>query len=121
MDYSLYYWWSDLPVVKGSHIHDFFSKINYDMDFEFHHFDHIIYLNYLLLYHNFKFTDITSLIGRNGSLESYRDNNIKDWELLKENSCTFSWVVPRLFYVNKEYFLKNGTFLLYHLDRRLCR
>lgn len=116
-DYSLYYWWSDLPVVKGSHIDDFFSKINYDMDLDGHHFDHVIYLNYLLLYHNFKFTNITSLIGRNGSLESYTGNNIKDWELLKENSCTFSWVVPKLFRVNKEYFLKNGTFLLYHLDR----
>ena len=37
-----------------------------------HHFDYKIYLNYLVLYHNFEFINIT-LIGRNFSLESYND------------------------------------------------
>ena len=118
-DYKLYYWWSDLPVYKGSHLDDFFSKINYGMNLVYHHFDHKIYLNYLVLYHNFEFINITPLIGKNWSLESYKDpdNNINNLEILKKHSYTFSWIVPGLFNKHKEYLIKNGSFLLYHIDR----
>jgi len=116
-DYKLYYWWSDLPVYKGSHLDDFFSKINYDMNFVWHHFDHKIYLNYLVLYYNFKFINITPIIGIEWSLESYKDKNINNLEILKKHSYTFSWIVPWLFNKHKKYIMKNGSFLLYHLDR----
>lgn len=115
-NYRLYYWWSDLPVYKGSHLDDFFSKIN-DINFGRNHFDHKIYLNYLVLYHNFEFINITPLIGRNFGLESYNDNNINNLEILKAHSYTFSWIVPNLFKKHKKYLKKNGSFLLYHLDR----
>lgn len=117
-NYTLYYWWSDLPVYKGSHLDDFFSKINYDMNsLVWNHFDHKIYLNYLVLYYNFKFINITPIIGRGWSLESYKDKNINNLEILKKHSYTFSWIVPELFNKHKEYLIKNGSFLLYHLDR----
>ena len=115
-NYRLYYWWSDLPVYKGSHLDDFFSKIN-ENNLGKHYFDHKIYLNYLVLYHNFEFINITPLIGKNWSLESYNDNNINNLEILKTHSYTFSWIVPNLLKKHKEYLKKNGSFLLYHLDR----
>lgn len=117
MNYVLYYWWSDLPVYKGSHLDDFFTKLNYDINLEWEHFDHKIYLNYLVLYHNFEFINITPLIGQNWSLESYEHNNINNLEILKNHSYTFSWIIPKLFNQHKEYLIKNGSFLLYHLDR----
>ena len=117
MNYKLYYWWSDLPVYRGSHLDDFFSKIHYDMNFVWYHFDHKIYLNYLVLYYNFTFINISPIISRNWSLESYNDNNINNLQILKTHSYTFSWIVPKLFNKHKEYVIKNGSFLLYHLDR----
>jgi hypothetical protein len=116
-DYKLFYWWSDLPVYKASHLSDFFHKINFDMDLTWYHFDHKIYLNYLVLYHNFEFINIEPIIGINWSLESYRDNNINNLEILKKHSYTFSWIDHRLFNKHKDYLTKNGSFLLYHLDR----
>jgi hypothetical protein len=117
-NYDLYYWWSDLPVYKGSHLDDFFSKINYDMNFVWNHFDHKIYLNYLVLYHDFKFINVKQLIGRKWSLESYKDDDINNLEKLKQKSYTFSWVIPALFNKHKEYLIENGSYLLYHLDRK---
>lgn len=118
MNYKLYYWWSDLPVYKGSHLDDFFSKINYD--FVWHHFDHKIYLNYLVLYYNFEFINITPIIGRKFSLEMYKESNINNLEILKKHSYTFSWIIPWLFNKHKEYLMENGSFLLYHKDRIKC-
>ena len=62
-NYQLYYWWSDLPIYKGYHLDDFFSKLNCNMELMWSHFDHKIYLNYLVLYYNFKFIETKSLIG----------------------------------------------------------
>ena len=116
-NYNLYYWWSDLPIYKGAHIDDFFNKINYKTAFIWTHFDYIMYSNYLVLYHNFNFINITPLIGRHWSLESYIDDNINNLEKLKQQSYTFSWIIPTLFKKHKEYLIKTGSFLLYHLDR----
>ena len=114
-NYKLFYWWSDLPVFKGSHLNDFFDKIN--SEFPKMLFDHKVYLNYLVLYHNFKFVNITPLIGRKWSLENYNDNDINNIIKLNEESYTFSWIIRPFFKNHKEYLIKNGSFLLYHLDR----
>jgi hypothetical protein len=47
-NFNLYYWWSDVPVYKREHLPDFFNKLSFD-NINWSHFDHIIYLNYLLL------------------------------------------------------------------------
>lgn len=117
-NYTLYYWWSDLPIYKGSHLDDFFNKINFNTILEPYHFDHKIYTNFLLLYHDFKFINITSLIGVKWSLESFKDYDINKLEKLKNNSYTFSWITYHCFHIHKRYFIENGSFLLYHLDRK---
>ena len=115
-DFELYYWWSDLPVYKRNHLTDFFSKICYD-DINWHHFDHKVYLNYLILYHDFSILNLSNLINHNWSLESYNTNNKEYLNILKNNNYGFSWVTPHFLNNNKDFLIKEGCFLLYHLDR----
>ena len=43
--------------------------------------------------------------------------NKEKLELLKDNKYSYSWIIKQMYEYDKEYFIKNGTFLLYHLDR----
>ena len=116
-NYKLFYWWSDLPVYKRSHLKDFFSKINYN-DLTWYHFDHMVYLNFLFLYHGFQFINITDSLNIRWSLENFETNDIKQLDLLKNKlNYTFSWVNPSLYQEHKKYLIKNGSFIIFHLDR----
>jgi hypothetical protein len=115
-NYKLYYWWSDLPVYKREYLIDFFNKINYN-NIEYLHYDHLIYLNYLIIYHNFLILNITPLIKHEWSLESYNKFNQENLNILKKNNYGFSWISPKLFNSHKNYLINEGSFLLYHLDR----
>ena len=115
-NFKLYYWWSDLPIYKREHLTDFFSKICYD-NIIWHHFDHIIYLNYLILYHNFNILNVSDLIRGPRSLESYNTNDKKHLSILKNKNYGFSWATSQFFNKYKDFLLKEGCFLLYHLDR----
>ena len=115
-NFTLYSWWSDLPVYKRSHLKEFFKIINFD-NINWHHFDHMIYQFYLILYHNFTILNITDLINWNHSLEGYNTSDINILYKLKNNKYGFSWIDPSLFNNHKDFLLKEGSFLLYHLDR----
>ena len=126
-NYRYYYWWSDLPVYKGEHLEHFFSIINFD-NINFYHFDHKIYLNYLLLFHKFQFINLTKIINLRWSLESFRVQNgfnnlqivsIEHLKILKKNYYTFSWVCPELLIKHELFLIQNGSFLIYHIDRHL--
>ena len=115
-NYSLYFWWSDLPVYKREHLTHFFNVIKYD-SINWFHFDHKIYLSYLILHHDFRITNITPFINVNWSLESYNTTDINNLKILKSLNYGFSFLTKPL-YNNHIDFLKNeGTFLLYHVDR----
>ena len=118
LDNKLYYFWSDLPVYKGSDLSDFFSKIDYT-NLECQHFEHQIYLNYLLLYKNFRLINITELIGVKNSLENFYTENVKTLEKLRENKYGFSWISAKLYLKHKKYLNQQGTFILYHCDRKI--
>ena len=115
-NFQLYYWWSDLPVYKREHLTDFFSKICYN-NIDWYHFDHKIYLNYLILYHKFNILNISNLINHYWSLESYNTNNKKNLSILKNNNYGFSWATPHFLNKHKNFLMKEGCCLLYHLDR----
>jgi len=115
-DFTLYYWWSDLPVYKREHLPDFFNKICFN-NISWKHFDHIIYLNYLLLYKDFSLLNITPLIDHNWSLELYYTDNIEKLNKLKEHKYGFGWVIPKFLEISYDYLLNEGTFLIYHTDR----
>ena len=115
-NFQLYYWWSDLPVFKREHLIDFFHKICYD-NIGSSHFDHKIYLNYLILHRKFNILNFSNLINHNWSLESYNTNNNENLNILKNNNYGFSWATPTFLNDHKEFLMKEGCFLLYHLDR----
>lgn len=115
-NYNLYSWWSDMPFYKRSHLVDFFSKFNYN-NINWLHFDHTIYVHYLLLYQNFKIVNLTDIISLNWSFECYYTNDINNLHILKNNRFLFTWVTPKLFNRFKDFFIENKTLLLYHLDR----
>jgi len=115
-NYTLYFWWSDLPVYKREYLPHFFSLINYN-DINYYHFDHKIYLSYLILHHNFNILNITPFLNIYWSLECYNTLDVHNLEILKSHSYGFSYITPNL-YNNHVNLLKNeGSFLLYHLDR----
>lgn len=116
LDYKLYYWWSDLPVYKREHLDDFFSKFNYD-NICFYHFDHNIYINYLILYHNFTILNLTNIIDLKWSLESFYTDSIEKLNALVSYKYGFSYITTKFYKNNKEFLINQGSFLLYHLDR----
>ncbi len=117
-DFSLYFWWSELPVYKREHLTHFFDLVKYD-SINYYHFDHIIYLGYLIIHHDFKIVNITQFINHRWSLECYNTTNINNLKILKSLDYGFSFLTEHL-YNNHIDFLKNEkTFLLYHLDRNV--
>jgi hypothetical protein len=90
--------------------------INYN-SINWYHFDHKIYLSYLILHHNFTILNITPILNHSMSLETYNTTNIEDLKILKSFNYGFSFL-NRYFYNNNVEFLKNeGTFILFHVDR----
>lgn len=115
-NYSLYFWWSDLPVYKREHLTHFFNVIKYD-SINCYHFDHKIYLSYLILHDKFRIVNITPFININWSLESYNTTDIKYLKILKSLKYSFSFLTKPFYNNHIDFFKKEGTFLLYHLDR----
>lgn len=115
-NYTLFFWWSDLPVYKRTHLTHFFSLINYD-NIVPAHFDHITYLSYLMLHHNFTILNVTPILNHYWSLESYNTTNIDNLNILKSINYGFSFIIPHFYNNNKDFLRNEGSFLLYHLDR----
>ena len=115
-DYKIYYWWSDLPIYKRTHLTHFFDIIKYD-NIVFHHFDHLIYLNYLILYHDFTILNLTHILHNDWSLEEYNTDDISNLIILKNYKFGFSWMTLTLFNKFKQFLIDEGTFMIYHLDR----
>ena len=110
-NFQLYYWWSDLPVYKREYLTDFFNKICYD-NICWNHFDHKIYLNYLILYHNFNILNLSNLINLDWSLESYNTNNKENLSILKNNNYGFSWATPTFLNNHKDFFNERRLFFI---------
>ena len=51
------------------------------------------------------------------SLETYNTNNQEDLIKLKSNGYSFSYINTKLWLIHSDYLYKEGTFLIYHLDR----
>lgn len=118
-DYNLYYWFSDLPVFKRDHLNEFFDIFNYERIINEPFFDHVVYLNYLMLYHDFKIVNVTRLFGNYyWSLERYVSENMNQLNLLQTNHYGFSFMYHGMYSVKRDFLIKEGTFLLYHLDRK---
>lgn len=123
-DLAIYLWWSDLNVYQLSDIDHFFDCIGYDYIqwdvFSYDVFDHIVYQYYCIVYHNFQVIDMTSILKYKWSIEKYQTDQIENLDNLLKYGYKFSIVWHRAFETNvdiKKWYIKNGVFILYHLDR----
>jgi len=114
-NYTLYYWWSDLPIYKREHLTHFLSLIEYN-NLTWFTFDHVIYLNYLILHHDFTILNVTPILNHHWSLESYNTTNIDNLQTLKSIHYGFSFITPHLYNRYVDFLRNERTFLLYHLD-----
>jgi len=120
-DFTLYSWWSDIPVYRRSDLKYFFEKVNCNNIHDRAFFDHIIYQYFLILTDNFKVIDTTPISNTNWSLESlYTSNEEILNKLSDELQYGFGWITKILYQLNKSYFISKNTFLIYHLDRDSC-
>jgi len=115
-DFTLYFWWSDLPVYRRGDLIPFFNMINYD-NILWEHFDCIIYQYYLILFHNFQIIDTTPITKINWCLEELYTDNIETLTSLIEIKYGFSWNTQKFYNLNKEFVKSQKGFLMYHLDR----
>jgi len=116
-EFTLYTWWSDLPVYKKEDLTDFFNKISYD-NIVREHFDYIIYQYYLILNYNFK------LINTDTALISLRwnkpftdiEDEMKELNRLKELKFGFSFIPVKTYKDHQDFLKKEGTFLVGNID-----
>jgi hypothetical protein len=116
-NFTLYFWWSDLPVYRRTDIPQFLNMINYD-NIVFYHFDYIIYQYYLILCHGFEIINTTPITKLNWSLEFlHRVNDIDILNKLIDIGYGFSWNTLKTYQQHENVIELQKGFMLYHLDR----
>lgn len=116
-NFTLYFWWSDLPVYRRADIHPFLNMITYDAII-WDHFDYIIYQFYLILYHGFEIINTTPITKLQWSIETLLTNDINILNKLLDINYGFSWSRRSFYNLNKEFIESQKGFLIYHLDRK---
>jgi len=119
-DFSLYSFWSDLPVYRKSDLLPFFDLINYKenvKNISWYHFEQVMYHYYLLLRCGFELVNITPVTKRQHSLEDFGELDELSKDFLTEMGFGFSWVTKGSFLRNRDYLMTKNVFLIFHLDR----
>lgn len=115
-DFTLYFWYSDLPVYRRVDILPFLNMLNYD-NISYYHFDYMIYQYYLTLYHNFEIVNTTPITNLDWSLEHLSTTNVNILNALVDIKYGFGWNDKRLYIRNKNFIESQKGFIIYHLDR----
>jgi len=115
-NFTLYFWYSDLPVYRRADITQFLSMINYN-NIVWEHFDYIIYQYYLILYHGFEIINTTPITNVKWSIENVFTNNIDILNKLVYINYGFSWNTKKMYNLSKTFIDSQKGFLIYHLDR----
>lgn len=113
-NFTLYFWWSDLPVYRRTDINPFLTMIQQDKICEF---DYLIYQCYLMLVHDFKIINTTPITKLQWSFENLFTNNTDILNNLIRIKYGFSWVNKNFYSINKDFIEAQKGFLVYHLDR----
>jgi hypothetical protein len=113
-NFSLYYWWSDLPVYRSKDLIPFLNMINYN---NITNFDYMIYQNYLIIYHGFEITPTTHITNQNHSLENLITNDENVLQELLNIGYGFSWNNNMVYTLNKNFINNQKGFIIFNLDR----
>jgi len=119
--FSVYTWWSDLPLYKREHLPHFFSILQSPY-ISWFHFDHILYSYYLILYHSFSIYSLDEWIhDRRTLLEDYIPSHEKEALLLHRVGVPYLYVHTSFYDRYPSFFQTIGTLFLYHLNRPIPR
>jgi hypothetical protein len=115
-EYSIYTWWSNLPVYDCSKARGFLEWIEFNnKDFidkmTWYVFDDIVYNYYVILKYNYKLVVIPDI---NTSLE-YAPNKLI--QRVDKDTCKLYWVNYSQYKKDTEYYKNNNFIIAYHLDR----
>jgi hypothetical protein len=116
-NFTMYFWWSDLPVYRRADITPFFNMMNSYDNIIWEHFDYIIYQYYLIIYHKFEIINTTPITNISWSLENLDTDNIDILNKLADINYGFSWNTKKMYELNKNFIESQKGFLIYHLDR----
>lgn len=114
--FTIYSWWSDLPVYRREDIEDFLKYIPFEQ-LQFTHFDHILYSYYLIAYKGFHMCNLSSYIKGNIPLDYFIGTSEEQLISLYEKGLGFSYINYALYKTFPHFFQKIGAIFLYHLDR----
>jgi hypothetical protein len=117
-NYTMWFWWSDIPVYRRKDLEGFFNKINYT-NIVWDHFDYAIYQYYLIITEGFYIIDVSSIVHKSGcdSIENMKTNDTELLEELSKAGLGLGLVNESLYKMNKEYLIKKGSFIRFNLDR----
>jgi hypothetical protein len=115
-DFSVYTWWSNVPVVDCKHAKHFLEWINFDSTtlenrISWNVFDDITYNFFCILFYNYK---LEVLPEHGFSLEGANSQVIKH---VNENICKLYWITQSTYNEDPSYYDNKNFYMLYHLDR----
>ena len=115
-DYTIFTWWSNLPVYDCKKAKEFLEYIQFNNTtfidkIVWSVFDDLMYNYYLILKYNFQLVVIPGL---KFSLETADDNTVK---YVDQNICKLYWVNFSAYKTDNEYYKNNNFIIVYHLDR----
>jgi len=114
--FTVYTWWSDLPLYKREHLSHFLSLLQPPITW--FHFDYILYSYYLIAYQNFKIVNVEPFIqDRTLIFEDYfptKESSILD---LHAAGVPYLYVRSSLFAKFPSLFKQLGSLFLFHMNR----
>jgi hypothetical protein len=115
LDYTLYTWWSNLPVYHCKIAEQFLKWIKFSNNnlerFCYNIFDDITYNFFCILFYDYQIKIIENCFH---SLE-FSDSNLV--EKVDQTICKLYWVNNNAYNQNKIYYEKNNFQIVFHLDR----
>jgi hypothetical protein len=115
-DFSIYTWWSNLPVCDCKivkHFLDWISFSNTNIDrFVWNVFDDMLYNYFCILLYNYELVVIPNIY------HSLEFANTVVIENVNNNICKLYWTNINAYKQNPQYYDNNNFYILFHLDRK---
>jgi hypothetical protein len=117
-EFSVYTWWSDLPVYKREHIPHFLSVLEVPK-ITWYHFDHMLYSYYLIAYEGFGIYDLTPLVKDSKVfIEDFIPKSESEIEQIHSAGVSYLYVCCSLYEKFPSVFDRIGSQFLFHLNRK---
>jgi hypothetical protein len=111
--YSVFTWWSNIPVYTCAYLDEFFRWIDFDKNLEKYSwsvFDHMVYNYFCVLFKEYRIKldpDITT------SFEFLESSVVE-----KLDTHLVNWVNYKAYNTNPEYYNNNEFYIVFHCDRQ---